>query len=247
MQNEWFSFKCKEFNFEVRRAIVVFPNEIEDKKRWTLKTEYWGAFPETETALLKLGFHAAYLENKKRFATKEDCDAKHRFVQFISREYNLKAKAVLVGFSCGGAHAVNFAGLYPDDVDCMFLDAPVLNFLSYPGRWGNKETESVWQKEFTAAYPQITRAKLLKFKNHPINYTDTIVEHKIPIIMLYGTEDRTVIYEENGKLLEEVFETVIEREKLFKVIPRNYQGHHPHGLLNNCKEITDFIVEHTDN
>lgn len=237
----WQGFKSKEFIFEDRKAIIVFPSKTDKEKNWTLKTEYWGAFPETETALLSKGFHVAYLQNKTRFATKEDCDAKHRFVEFISRKYNLKSKCVLIGMSCGGAIAMNFAGLYPDDVACMFLDAPVLNFLSYPGKVGSKECEEVWENEFIKAYPGITRPKLLDFKNHPINSADTIIKHKIPIIMLYGTEDKTVIYEENGKLMEEAFEG---HNELLKVIPRVYQGHHPHGFLKNSSEITDFIIAH---
>lgn len=241
---KWFGFDKKEFEFEGRRAIIVFPKEAEEEGNWTLKTEYWSAFPETETALLKLGFHAAYLENKSRFATKEDCDAKHRFVEYISREYGLKPKCVPIGMSCGGAHAMNFAGAYPDDVECMFLDAPVLNFLSFPGRPGNAEYEYIWKNEFVKAYPGITRAKLFDFKNHPMNAIDTVIGHKIPIIMLYGTEDKTVLYEENGKILEDAFENAGTSE-LLEVIPRNLQGHHPHGLLDKSEPITDFIIKHT--
>lgn len=241
---KWNGFNKKEFEFEGRHAIIVFPKEAEEKGNWTLKTEYWGAFPETEIALLNLGFHAAYLENTSRFAPPDDCDAKHRFVEYISREYGLKPKCVPVGMSCGGAHAMNFAAAYPDDIVCMFLDAPVLNFLSFPGKLGNADCEYIWKDEFIKAYPEITRAKLLDFKNHPMNAIDTVIEHKIPIIMLYGTEDNTVIYEENGKILEDAYENANAND-LLKVIPRIYQGHHPHGLLNDSVPITDFIIEHT--
>lgn len=240
---KWYGFDKKEFEFEGRRAIIVFP-KVKGDGNWTLKTEYWGAFPETELALLELGFHAAYLENTSRFAPKEDYDAKHRFVEYISKEYGLKPKCVPIGMSCGGAHAMNFAGAYPEDIACMFLDAPVLNFLSFPGKLGNAACEHIWEDEFIKAYPDITRAKLFDFKNHPMNAIDNVIKHKIPIIMLYGTEDNTVIYNENGRILEDAYKRA-NAEGLLKVIPRNFQGHHPHGLLNNTEPITDFIIEHT--
>lgn len=236
----WFGFKKEEFEFEGRQAIIVFPKEAESEINWTLKTEYWGAFPNTEIELLKRGFHAAYLQNISRFATKEDCDSKARFVEYISEKYGLRNKCVPVGMSCGGAHAMNFAGFHPESVACMFIDAPVLNFCSFPGKLGSEKCEGVWENEFVKAYPGITRAGLLNFDNHPISKIPVLQENKIPVIMLYGTEDQTVIYNENGALMELEYKNCPE---LLKVVPRNFQGHHPHGLPEGNTEVVDFIWE----
>lgn len=237
----WHGYESITFEFEGRRADLIFPKKPDEKRNWTLKTEYKDAFPETEIDLLGEGFHVAYLENKSRFATKEDCDAKARFVKFLSREYGLRDKCVPVGMSCGGAHAVNFGGFYPELIQCMFVDAPVLNFLSYPGRIGKED--AVWENEFVKAYPGITRAKLFNFENHPMNKIDVLKAHKIPIIMLYGNEDQTVPYEENGKILELEY---ADSPELLKVVPRYNQGHHPHGLMYNNHIVIDFIKEHSN-
>lgn len=236
----WNGFECKEFEFEGREAMVVFPEKADKNRNWSLKTEYRDAFPETEIELLKRGFHVAWLKNTTRFATKEDCDAKARFADFLKEEYNLRDKCVTVGMSCGGAHAVNFAGFYPEKVACMFIDAPVLNFMSFPGKIGHGMCEEVWNNEFVKAYPGITRTKLLNFDNHPIGKVSILKEHRIPIIMVYGVEDETVYYSENGKLLELEY---ADSPELLKVIPRIAQGHHPHGLLGDSYMIADFITE----
>ena len=47
-------------------------------------------------------------------------------------------------------------------------------------------------------------------------------------------KDLTVDYNLNGRLLEEAYEG---NEDLLTVIPRNYQGHHPHGQLGNSKKL----------
>ena len=221
----WHGFKQIEFEFEGHDAILVFPKE-KANGNWTLKTEYWDAFPNTEIELLNRGFHAAYLKNISRFATKEDCDAKAHFVKFLSEKYGLRDKCVPVGMSCGGAHAVNFAGYHPECVACMFIDAPVLNFLDFPGRLD--KYEGIWEKEFLKAYEQ------------PMNRIPSLIEHRIPIIMLYGTEDCTVEYNMNGRIFAEAYEG---HEDLLTVIPRVCQGHHPHGLFDNPEKLADLIME----
>lgn len=241
--NLWHGFKKEEFEFEGRKAIIVFPEKADEKKSLMIKTEYWDAFPETEIELIKRGFHDTYLENKTRFATKEDCDAKARFIKYIAEKYGLRNKCVPIGMSCGGAHAVNFAGFYPELVQCMYIDAPVLNFLDYPGRYGNAECEYVWEHEFVQAYPGITRAELLNFNNHPLGKIPVLQKHKIPVVMLYGTQDETVIYNENGRLMEDEYKAFPE---LLKVIPRNLQGHHPHGYLPDNGELIGFLTKHTE-
>lgn len=236
MNNLWNGFEFTEFEFEGKRAIIVFPKGKKDSGNWCLKTEYWNGFPQTEIEMVKRGFHLAYIENESRFATKADCERKARFVKYISENYKLRDKCVTVGYSCGGAHAVNFAGYFPECVCCLFIDAPVLNFCDYPGRIPDEKCEKVWDSEFVSAYPGITRAGLLNFKNHPMNRIPVIKENKIPVIMLYGTEDRLVNYNANGRLFEAEYS---DTPQLLTVIPRYLNGHHPHGFVTDTEGKTD--------
>ncbi len=144
--------------------------------------------------------------------------------------------------SCGGCHAVNFAGFYPECVQCMFIDAPVLNFVSHPMRCGTEYKRKVWETEFLKAYPSITRADVLnKFDNHQINKAPILIEHKIPILMLYRTADIVVDYCENGLLLEELY---VDHPELLTVIKRESQGHHPHGFPARPDIVADWIDAH---
>ncbi len=236
-------FETKKFLFKDREAILVFPKE-NATKNWAFKTEYWGSFPEIEIELLKKGFHIAYLKNRSRFATIDDCNAKAEFADFLSREYSLSAKCVPVGYSCGGAQAVAFAGLFPEKIQCMFIDAPVLNFCDFPGRLNDEVCEPIWENEFVKAYPGITRAKLFDFKNHPINYLPVIIKNKIPVIMLYGDKDTVVDYYKNGKLMELEY----MGNSLLTVVERTGQGHHPHGgEIYHQKKVVDFIIKNCEN
>lgn len=236
----WNGYKFERFSFEDRDAIIVFPKERLEDGAWALKTEYWGAYPDIELKLLGRGFHLAYVKNKTRFATREDCDVKARFVEYISKKYSLSPKCVPVGMSCGGAHAVNFAGYYPHLISCLYIDAPVLNFCDFPAK---PSWSGIWEKEFTVAYPGVKRSDLLFFEPHPLNRAKALIENRIPVLLVYGDEDRTVIYEENGKLLEEAFAD----SDLLKVIRVSCRGHHPHGMIdtNDNERIVDYIVDKT--
>lgn len=232
----WHGFEINRFTFEDRDALIVFPKTSERKQAFLLKTEYWDAFPDIEIRLVEQGFCLTYIKNKTRFATKEDCDIKARFVEYISKTYALAPRCIPVGMSCGGAHAVNFAGFYPRLIECMYIDAPVLNFCSFPGR---PEFEKIWENEFTKAYEGISHYKLLSFDNHPISKADILIENKIPVLMVYGTEDNTVYYAENGALLEEAYKN---HPDLLTVISVNCRGHHPHGMIGSNNPIVEFIL-----
>ena len=244
MIEEWYGFKREVFEFKGKKATLAYPNTPDKDKRWALKAEYREDFPETEIKLLENGFHVAWIETNNLFATKDDCDVKSDFCELLHNKYGLSEKCVAIGFSCGGAHAVNFAGFYPDKVACIFVDAPVLNFLSFPGKMGNEICENAWKIDFVKCYPGITRLKLFGFDNHPVNKVSVLKKYKIPIIMLYGTDDTVVDYNENGKLLELEYADCPE---LLKVIPRIAQGHHPHGYLEGKDKnaVVDFIIENS--
>lgn len=234
-------YACTCFRFEDRNAIIVFP-KTKPNGNWALKTEYWTAFPETELLLLEQGFHVAYLANKSRLAPKSDCDAKARFVDFIAEKYGLKNKCVPIGMSCGGAHAVRFAGYYPEKVACMYIDAPVLNYCDFPGKPGVAELEPVWENEFKPVYPGVARYQLLTFPHHPINMTDDLIKNRIPVVMVYGTDDTLVHHQENALLLEEAMAGL----DFFKSIPVPGRGHHPHSIFVDNRPVVDFILAHCE-
>lgn len=240
MQTTWKDFACEEFEFEGRKAIVVFPS-CEPVGKLVLKTEYWAAFPDTEIKLLQQGYHLAYVKNSSRMAPPIDCHVKAHFINYLAEKYNLSKKTVLVGMSLGGAHAMKFAGMYPELVSCMYIDAPVMSFIDLPGRFGSEHYEQVWEKEFKPAYPGMKRYQLFNSDIHPICAADTLIEHKIPVIMVWGDNDTIVNYNTHGRLLEDVMADT----GLLTVIREPMRGHHPHGLLKGNAPIVEFILAHS--
>lgn len=242
MTKDWNGFEIKTFDFEGREAHVVFPASGTGNGRLAIKTEYWNAFPQTEIALLKQGFHLCFIRNDNRWGTDPDLDRKARFVQFVSEEYGLDCRTIPVGMSCGGLFAIKFAAKYPQLVSCMYLDAPVLNYLSCPCGFGaaNPLGEGAGVQELLDALNMESISQLIGYRQMPLDKLPVLIKHRIPVILVAGGKDNTVPFHENGELLSNAYAHAgIE----CPVYIKPDCDHHPHGL-ETPDEIVKFILAH---
>jgi len=235
----WNEFESKEFTFAERNAVIVYPS-CQPNGRMLLKTEYLGAFPGFDIEMLKRGYYLIHINHRSRWAPDEETDIMADFVRHCAAELNASERCILEGMSCGGLQAARFAELYPELTAVMYLDAPVLNILSMAGlgEFNIEGHEGMWQ-EIVATYG-VNRSSIVNFRKSPIDQMETLIEHQIPVIMLYGNADTTVIYSENGKVLEDYYR---EKGGVIKVISRSFCGHHPHGLEDPTLLI-EFVERH---
>ncbi len=233
-------YPAEEFSFRGRQAILVRPRVLDPQRRWMLKTEYFGAFPQTEEALLARGFHLAYLQNRNRWGLDEDIRDKADFVRYVSETFSLAPRCVPVGMSCGGLMAVDLAALAPERVSVLYLDAPVLNLLSCAGGFGCAEITPDMQREMLDALG-MTLTDLINFRRHPMDRLEPLVRNRIPALLVYGDSDRTVPYEENGIHLERAY-----REAGVPLLVQCKPGcdHHPHGPGDSNAALA-FLLEHS--
>ncbi len=241
MSELWHGYFVELFVFEGQEAIIVHPKEGTSIRRLAVKTEYWNEFADTEIALVENGFHLCYLKNKNRWGIAEDLDRKARFVQYVADSYGLNQKAVPVGMSCGGLIAIKFAAKYPQLVSCMYLDAPVLNYMSCPCGFGigSPLGGDRGVDEILNAL-NLTLSELISYREMPMDQLPLLVKHKIPVVMVAGDADMIVPYEENGILLQKAYESASIPIQVFM---KPGCGHHPHGL-EDYRPVVDFILSH---
>ncbi len=82
------------------------------------------------------GFHIAYVNVQNLYGSPTALDAMDKFYDHVTREYGLMPKVALEGFSRGGLFALNWAARHPERVACIYNDAPVCDFKSWPGGRG---------------------------------------------------------------------------------------------------------------
>lgn len=226
-KSSWNGFERWDFIFEGKQAILVVPAHPDEKKRWLLKTEYFGAFPDFEIEMLKRGFYLAHVENTTRWCLPEDTDRQAAFAGFLHKEFGLNQKCMPVGMSCGGMQAVYLAAKYPKVVAAVYADAPVMNLLSCP--CGVGAAGSGMYDEFVKS-TTLTVSQLINDRHQPIDYAENIIRSKIPIFLVCGDSDTIVPFEENGKAL---YEKMKSENADITLVLKSGCNHHPHGLTDN--------------
>lgn len=243
MEQNWRGYACRKLLFEEHEAIIVYPDDAKAKGVLAVKTEYWDAFPEAiELSLLEEGFHLCYIQNDNRWGINEDIDRKARFIRWVQRECGLEAECVPVGMSCGGLIAIKLAARYPELVRCLYLDAPVVNYMSCPCGFGIGNALGDDNEEILNALKLDNISQLLAYRDMPLDHLGELAESGIPVVMVAGDSDHTVPYCENGILLERAYK---DAGAEIEVYIKPGADHHPHGL-ENPQPAVEFILRQYD-
>ena len=229
----WKENQVTHYTFEGREAIVVRPEEPNGLLVW--KAEYFAAFQNFEEAMVERGYTLCYVGHPTRWAPDSELDVVSAFLRSVAERYDLDPRVIAVGMSCGGLLSAKFAEKYPEQIGVLYLDAPVLNILSMLGM-GEAEFSETMYRELSDTYG-FSRSTAVNFRESPIDNMTPLIEHDIPVILLYGNADSLVIYAENGRVLEDYYRAHGGR---IKVICRSMCGHHPHGL-DDPQPIIDFV------
>ena len=216
------------FDFNGYEATVIRPEHPNGK--WIWKTEFLTAFDGAERALLDMGYTRVYYRISDKYGSYRAVRLMHDFYHFIVKEYALDPKCILFGFSRGGLYAFNFALFYPQYVDKIYLDAPVLDMRTWPPK-GTREREQVYQ-EYT-----LNEDTLERFSGHPIENLKEFFNLNIPLLLIAGGADEAVPFDRNaGRMIDYCKENGIAITSIVKPECK----HHPHSLAD-VAPIVSFI------
>lgn len=209
------------------------------KAPWVWRAEFFGAFPAVDLTLLRRGWHVAQLKICDRYGCPKAVTLMEAFRAELVKKYALAPKAVLFGFSRGGLYAANYAARYPENVQCLYLDAPVVSTESWPGGKGIG----------VGGAPLEYRACLAAYG---AGYNDqeriaavlaAILKAELPLLLVAGDADTVVPYSENGALLADAYE---KTNVPCKLLLKHDVGHHPHSVENPEEfGLTAFILAHS--
>ena len=198
--------------------------------KWVWKTEFLYAFDQAERALLENGYTRVYYQISDKYGSYNAVRLMRAFHRFVVREFQLQEKAVLFGFSRGGLYAFNFTLFYPDCVEKVYLDAPVLDLKDWP------VADSIEQKQMLEEYG-LNRETLLSFRGNPVDNLRKFFALGIPLLLVAGGKDELVHFEKNaGVVIEYCKRNGVEIEYIVK--PEC--GHHPHSL-GDVTPIVKFV------
>ncbi len=234
-QSEWHGYERLDFVVAGQPAILIVPKEVAPGRPWVWRAEWFGDRhgPQVALALLKRGWHYAYINASDRYGSPEAMRLFDAFYRKLTAEQGLAAKVVIEGFSRGGLYAFNFAADYPERVAALYLDAPALDLKSWPGY------KTVRWPEVAARYG-LTLEELETAKVSPLDRIGPVVQARIPIIGVSGDADVSVPLEENLAILAQRYRAA---GGLIEVIIKPGAGHSPHSLEDPAP-IVDFLLRH---
>lgn len=233
-KGEWNGCDRYDFRFKGRDAVVVVPRKAAEGKPWIWRPAFFDAFPSVDKALLEKGFHVVYYDVTHCYGNPRAVALGTEFYHYMKDFYGLSSKVTLEGFSRGGLYALNWAAANPDKVACIYVDAPVCNVFSWPGR----KRADLWNdllKEW-----KLTDEEMNAFKGNPIDCLEPLAKADIPIISVCGDADKVVPYEENTGILQARYRALGGR---VEVILKPGIDHHPHSL-ENPEPVLEFILRY---
>ena len=236
-QSTWHGFYREDFTVDGRGAILVRPAAALPSRPWIWRTEFFGAFDSVDRALLQAGFHLAYIDVQNMYGSPGSLDHMDRFYACVTQQCGLGLRPVLEGFSRGGLFAVNWAVRNPRALSCLYLDAPVCDFKSWPGGRGRAAGSAQDWRQLLAAYG-LTEAQALAYTGNPIDNLAPLARARVPVIAVYGEADVDLPPAENILLLRDRY---VALGGEIVLLPKPDVGHHPHSLPDPTP-ILDFIL-----
>ncbi len=112
-------------------------------------------------------------------------------------------------------YAVKVASRFPELIEAMYIDAPVMNLLSCPADLGIAKG-GLFDEYFRVM--KVTKSELLSYRDNPIDVMHVLVENDIPIVMVSGDSDTVVPYVENGGSCKNNINSVLETMKLLDAL-----------------------------
>ncbi|MEG1562380.1 MAG: GDSL-type esterase/lipase family protein [Bacteroides sp.] len=222
------------------RCMVVKPHAEAVGKPWVIRARFWGHEPQTDIDLLEQGFHIAYCDVADLYGAPQAVARWDSFYQRM-RKAGFSPKVVLEGMSRGGLIVYTWAAKNPEKVACIYADAPVMDFKSWPMGKGTAACSAIDTQNLLKAYHFANEAAALKWKKNPIDCASVIAKANIPVLHVVGDADETVPVAENTAIFEA---TMKKLGHPITVIHKPGVGHHPHSL-NNPAPIVRFILAAT--
>ncbi len=133
----------------------------------------------------------------------------------------------------------------PDKVACIYADAAVCDFKSWPGgkpkNLGKGEGAPAEWENLLKAYHFRSDAEAITCDKNPVDHLKPLADAGVPLLHVYGDADTAVPWDENTGVVAERYRKL---GGSITLIPKAGVGHHPHGLPDPTP-IVDFILSHS--
>ncbi|MCA9271052.1 MAG: alpha/beta hydrolase, partial [Planctomycetales bacterium] len=195
--SQWNGYARYDFQVDGKPVLVVAPKTAAAGRPWVWHGEFFGHKPAPDVALLGQGFHIVYMRVPDMLGSPTAVKHWDAFYRELTEKYGFAKKAALVGLSRGGLYCFNWATANPDKVACIYADAAVCDFKSWPGGKGKgKGSARDWQLVLST-YGFANDAEALAYDKNPVDNLAPLAAAGVPLLHVYGDADDVVPWDEN--------------------------------------------------
>jgi pimeloyl-ACP methyl ester carboxylesterase len=238
-KSDYRGFERYDFTVDQRPVWVVLPKEPAPGKPWIWRALFWDHEPQVDVALLNKGFHLVYMDGPDMYGSPATVACWNAFYKELTEKHGFAKKVVIEGLSRGGLISYNWSAANPDKVACIYGDAPVCDFKSWPGGKGKSKGDAGAWQVILKSYKFESDAAALAYDKNPVDNLKPLADAKVPLIHVVGDADDVVPVAENTAVLKERYEKLGGKMEL---IVKPGVGHHPHSLKDPAP-IVDFILK----
>jgi len=240
-ESRWNGFVRNDFEVHGKSVLVVSPHKPAAGLPWVWHGEFFGHKPAPDIALLESGYHIAYLRVPNMLGSPTAVKHWDHLYLELTEKYGLARKVALVGLSRGGLYCYNWAVKNPEKVACIYGDAPVCDFKSWPGgQGGGKGSKRDWDLVLKE-YGFDSEEAAIAYAGNPVDTLGALAAERVPLLHVFGDTDQVVPWEENTGVIAKRYR---ELGGEIELIQKPGVGHHPHGLQDPTP-IVNFIIRHT--
>ena len=237
----WKGFKRLDFRFEDLDARLIIPDKALPGNPWVWNAYFPDWHTEMDSILVSQGFHVAFVHLPDKFGRPDAVKTWTRFYEFLIGNHHLNRKVALEGVSRGGLYVYNWAKHNPDKVSCIYTEAPVCDFKSWPGGLGKGKGSPVEWNKLKKEFGFGSDEEAVKYQNNPVDNLEPLAAAKVPVLHMIGLNDEIVPPAENTFVLVDKY---IKLGGIALVVPctsgkQELGGHH--FPIESPRLAADFI------
>ncbi|WP_300597471.1 SGNH/GDSL hydrolase family protein [Niabella sp.] len=238
----WKGFKRVTFKLDGNEAWYTVPPAPLEGKPWVWRAYFPEWHTDMDSLLLRKGVYIAYINASDRFGHASAMNHWDDLYTYLTTQLHFAPRPALEAVSRGGLYVYGWAKRNPSKVSCIYAEAPVCDFTSWPaGKGKGKGAPAEWQK-LLKVYG-LTESEALQYSDQPKDNLEALAAYKVPVVHVIGLQDQIVPAEENTLVLVQNY---IRQGGPATVIPmtrgkQDLEGHH--FPIENIASLAGFVYE----
>src|ERR1035438_6045096 len=198
--SHWHGFEKINFLFNDIPAYYIKPPKPLPGNPWVWRAHFPDWHITMDSLLLRKGFYVAFINTNNKYGAPEVMQIWNHFYYYLSEQLLFAPKVALEGVSRGGLYIYGWAKRNPDKVSCIYAEAPVCDFKSWPGGKGKGEGDATSWQQLKQVYG-FTEEQAMEYNDNPVDHLEGLAAFKVPILHVINLTDQIVPPDENTFIL----------------------------------------------